>query len=107
MPSPLSNGLASCAARGLPLAVCCVATPGTQGGATMFPTGVPNICPDTPAGRLDHDRDRPVPGWSQCPTGQRPAHPTTRDPMNAMIDSVLAPLEWVVAWLMVGFHTIF
>jgi YidC/Oxa1 family membrane protein insertase len=27
--------------------------------------------------------------------------------MNAMIDSVLAPLEWVVAWLMVGFHTIF
>jgi YidC/Oxa1 family membrane protein insertase len=31
----------------------------------------------------------------------------TEDPMNAMIDSVLAPLEWVVAWLMVGFHTIF
>jgi YidC/Oxa1 family membrane protein insertase len=27
--------------------------------------------------------------------------------MNAMIDSVLAPLEWVVAWLMVGFHEIF
>jgi YidC/Oxa1 family membrane protein insertase len=27
--------------------------------------------------------------------------------MNAMIDSVLAPLEWVVAWLMVGFHQIF
>jgi YidC/Oxa1 family membrane protein insertase len=24
-----------------------------------------------------------------------------------MIDSVLAPLEWVVAWLMVGFHQIF
>jgi YidC/Oxa1 family membrane protein insertase len=24
-----------------------------------------------------------------------------------MIDTVLAPLEWVVAWLMVGFHTIF
>jgi YidC/Oxa1 family membrane protein insertase len=27
--------------------------------------------------------------------------------MNAMIDSVLAPLEWVVAWLMVGFHEVF
>jgi YidC/Oxa1 family membrane protein insertase len=27
--------------------------------------------------------------------------------MNAMFDSVLAPLEWVVAWLMVGCHTIF
>ena len=27
--------------------------------------------------------------------------------MNAMIDSVLAPLEWVVAWLMVGFHQVF
>src|ERR1035437_7720703 len=27
--------------------------------------------------------------------------------MNAMFDSVLAPLEWVVAWLMVGFHNIF
>jgi len=24
-----------------------------------------------------------------------------------MIDTVLAPLEWVVAWLMVGFHTLF
>ena len=27
--------------------------------------------------------------------------------MNSMFDTVLAPLEWVVAWLMVGFHTIF
>jgi YidC/Oxa1 family membrane protein insertase len=27
--------------------------------------------------------------------------------MNAIFDSVLAPLEWVVAWLMVGCHTIF
>jgi YidC/Oxa1 family membrane protein insertase len=27
--------------------------------------------------------------------------------MNAMIDSVLHPLEWVVAWLMVGFHQVF
>jgi YidC/Oxa1 family membrane protein insertase len=27
--------------------------------------------------------------------------------MSAMIDSVLHPLEWVVAWLMVGFHQIF
>ena len=27
--------------------------------------------------------------------------------MNSMFDSVLAPLEWVVAWLMVGCHTIF
>jgi len=27
--------------------------------------------------------------------------------MNSMLDTVLAPLEWVVAWLMVGFHTIF
>jgi YidC/Oxa1 family membrane protein insertase len=27
--------------------------------------------------------------------------------MNAIIDSVLAPLEWVVAWLMVGFHQVF
>lgn len=27
--------------------------------------------------------------------------------MNALIDSVLAPLEWVVAWLMVGFHQVF
>jgi YidC/Oxa1 family membrane protein insertase len=27
--------------------------------------------------------------------------------MNSMFDTVLAPLEWVVAWLMVGFHHIF
>jgi YidC/Oxa1 family membrane protein insertase len=27
--------------------------------------------------------------------------------MNSMFDTVLAPLEWVVAWLMVGFHTLF
>jgi YidC/Oxa1 family membrane protein insertase len=27
--------------------------------------------------------------------------------MNSMFDTVLAPLEWVVAWLMVGFHTFF
>jgi len=27
--------------------------------------------------------------------------------MSAWIDTVLAPLEWVVAWLMVGFHQIF
>jgi len=27
--------------------------------------------------------------------------------MNSMFDTVLAPLEWVVAWLMVGFHQIF
>jgi YidC/Oxa1 family membrane protein insertase len=27
--------------------------------------------------------------------------------MNSMFDTVLAPLEWVVAWLMVGFHRIF
>src|SRR5450631_1573786 len=27
--------------------------------------------------------------------------------MNSIFDSVLAPLEWVVAWLMVGCHTIF
>jgi undecaprenyl pyrophosphate phosphatase UppP len=27
--------------------------------------------------------------------------------MNSIFDTVLAPLEWVVAWLMVGFHTIF
>jgi YidC/Oxa1 family membrane protein insertase len=27
--------------------------------------------------------------------------------MYSMLDTVLAPLEWVVAWLMVGFHTIF
>jgi len=27
--------------------------------------------------------------------------------MYSMFDTVLAPLEWVVAWLMVGFHTIF
>jgi len=26
--------------------------------------------------------------------------------MNSNFDTVLAPLEWVVAWLMVGFHTI-
>ena len=26
--------------------------------------------------------------------------------MNSIFDTVLAPLEWVVAWLMVGFHTI-
>ena len=32
---------------------------------------------------------------------------TTEDPMNSMFDTVLAPLEWVVAWLMVGFHTIY
>ena len=27
--------------------------------------------------------------------------------MNTMFDKVLAPLEWVVAWLMVGFHQVF
>jgi YidC/Oxa1 family membrane protein insertase len=27
--------------------------------------------------------------------------------MNSIFDTVLAPLEWVVAWLMVGFHQIF
>ena len=27
--------------------------------------------------------------------------------MNSTFDTVLAPLEWVVAWLMVNFHTIF
>jgi YidC/Oxa1 family membrane protein insertase len=27
--------------------------------------------------------------------------------MNSMFDTVLAPLEWVVAWLMVNFHTAF
>jgi YidC/Oxa1 family membrane protein insertase len=27
--------------------------------------------------------------------------------MNAMFDKVLAPLEWVVAWLMVNFHRLF
>jgi YidC/Oxa1 family membrane protein insertase len=27
--------------------------------------------------------------------------------MNSIFDHVLAPLEWVVAWLMVGFHTLF
>jgi YidC/Oxa1 family membrane protein insertase len=27
--------------------------------------------------------------------------------MNSFFDSVLFPLEWVVAWLMVGFHTVF
>ena len=27
--------------------------------------------------------------------------------MNTMFDTVLAPLEWVVAWLMVGFHQVF
>jgi len=27
--------------------------------------------------------------------------------MNSLFDTVLAPLEWVVAWLMVGFHRIF
>ena len=27
--------------------------------------------------------------------------------MYSMFDTVLAPLEWVVAWLMVGFHEIF
>jgi YidC/Oxa1 family membrane protein insertase len=27
--------------------------------------------------------------------------------MNSMFDTVLAPLEWVVAWLMVGFHQVF
>jgi YidC/Oxa1 family membrane protein insertase len=27
--------------------------------------------------------------------------------MTSMFDTVLAPLEWVVAWLMVGFHTVF
>jgi YidC/Oxa1 family membrane protein insertase len=36
--------------------------------------------------------------------GERAVHPMTEDPM---IDSVLAPLEWVVAWLMVGFHQIY
>jgi YidC/Oxa1 family membrane protein insertase len=30
----------------------------------------------------------------------------TEEPMN-FFDKVLAPLEWVVAWLMVGFHTVF
>jgi YidC/Oxa1 family membrane protein insertase len=33
--------------------------------------------------------------------------PRQEDSVNSMIDTVLAPLEWVVAWLMVGFHTIF
>ena len=27
--------------------------------------------------------------------------------MNSTFDTALGPLEWVVAWLMVGFHTIF
>ena len=27
--------------------------------------------------------------------------------MNSMFDTVLAPLEWVVAWLMVSFHSAF
>jgi YidC/Oxa1 family membrane protein insertase len=27
--------------------------------------------------------------------------------MSAWIDTVLAPIEWVVAWLMVGFHQFF
>ncbi len=27
--------------------------------------------------------------------------------MNSIFDTVLAPLEWVVAWLMVNFHTLF
>ena len=27
--------------------------------------------------------------------------------MNSVFDTVLAPLEWIVAWLMVGFHTNF
>jgi YidC/Oxa1 family membrane protein insertase len=27
--------------------------------------------------------------------------------MNSMFDTVLAPLEWVVAWLMVSFHQFF
>jgi YidC/Oxa1 family membrane protein insertase len=39
-----------------------------------------------------------------APHGERLAHPTTED---SMIDKVLAPLEWVVAWLMVSFHTLF
>jgi YidC/Oxa1 family membrane protein insertase len=30
----------------------------------------------------------------------------TEEPMT-FFDTILAPLEWVVAWLMVGFHTIF